>query len=507
MSTSIPTNVASVSKVLTTVAVLQSLAKHNISLDSFIAPYLWPSWKLGPNIDTLTFRDLLSQRSGFRNNAGDGCPPGINCNQPAITGGVFTDCGGNKTDYPRLQTLLAAGVNVSDKNKAVYDNCNFAIFRELLPFMEGNTYQPSDGDPAKWSASFYVGYMNQHVFAPVGIGARTCAPAANDMLSYPFPTGSNPGHDWDDWTPSCGGGGWYLSGNDLLKVTNDLASKTGVLLSTQEKAEMAPLTTGSLPSLGWDNTVGRSCGGPTEFCKNGDLPDVPIAIWTYLGIFQCDVPVVAVVNSFLPAPYQPYDTMGNPVKNPQGDIIGLVQAAYAATPKTGTAVCCDGSKPCGNLCCGAGMGCNSANKCVPCGGFNEPCCPGSFTPCGTGLTCNASQVCTCNTTGQSCSASSSCCSNDCVSGQCYCSTVGERCYGNGDCCSKKCTGGSCACLPLGVPCTGVAVCCGIGNTCSGGVCTIAKAPPTCNGKRQPTTKCSATWRCCGTDGWECGVCQ
>lgn len=31
-------------------------------------------------------------------------------------------------------------------------------------------------------------------------------------------------------------------------------------------------------------------------------------------------------------------------------------------------------------------------------------------------------------------------------------------------------------------------------------------PATCNGAPKPITKCSATWRCCGVDGWNCGVC-
>jgi len=51
-------------------------------------------------------------------------------------------------------------------------------------------------------------------------------------------------------------------------------------------------------------------------------------VWTYAGIFKCNVPVVVVVNSPLPEPFKS-----------NGDIIGLVANAYqnASVPGTGPA--------------------------------------------------------------------------------------------------------------------------------------------------------------------------
>jgi CubicO group peptidase (beta-lactamase class C family) len=57
------TNIASVSKMLTTFAVLQSLSNHNISLDASIFPYLYSDWQGVAN--SLTFRQLLEHRSGY----------------------------------------------------------------------------------------------------------------------------------------------------------------------------------------------------------------------------------------------------------------------------------------------------------------------------------------------------------------------------------------------------------------------------------------------------------
>jgi len=75
----------------------------------------------------------------------------------------------------------------------------------------------------------------------------------------------------------------------------------------------------NLQHLGWDNAVRTDCPNPYP-CKNGSLFTTTsagqvIRIWAYLGIFKCNVPVVAIVNSPLPA--------GN-------DIIPLIATAYRA---------------------------------------------------------------------------------------------------------------------------------------------------------------------------------
>jgi hypothetical protein len=54
-----------------------------------------------------------------------------------------------------------------------------------------------------------------------------------------------------------------------------------------------------------------------------------IALWTYAGVFKCKVPVVVVVNSPLPSPYQGGE-----------DIIGLVKDAYANSSVPGTPTPC-----------------------------------------------------------------------------------------------------------------------------------------------------------------------
>lgn len=266
MDNNIPTNVASLSKVLTTIAVLKSLAIRNLTLDSKIAPYLPPDWSQGLNISTISFRELLTHRAGFRATV--------------------------PSDHAGVKQQIADGVTPADKSVAQYNNLNFAIFRELLPYMEGFA-DPGPATRASATAAFYINYMRQHVFQPLGITGADCRPPAssNPMLSYPPPpVGAAHGTDWGDWTSYCGGGGWVLSAGNLWRVLVDLAGGN-VLLTDAQKSEM------NANCLGWDCSVQPQ----KDFVgKNGILPSGTTWLWTFFGIFKGRVPVVLVVNSNIP---------------------------------------------------------------------------------------------------------------------------------------------------------------------------------------------------------------
>lgn len=268
--TDIRINIASLSKTLTTIGVLQSLAEHGKQLDSKIAPYLPPDWVHGPNIDAITFRELLTHSAGFRN-----------------------DGDGSHTTYDVLQQQISDGVQAADMSAPSYNNLNFAIFRVLLPYMEGFS-DPGPATRAMATSSFYISYMQQHVFQPVGVTDADCKPgnAAKPALSYPPPPiGATHGIDWGDWTLACGGGGWVLSVHDLYLIMLDLLGGNTLLTDTQKMQ----MNTGC---LGWDCSVMTQ----TDYVgKNGILQTSNLGLWTFLGIFKGTVPVVVLVNSNTPA--------------------------------------------------------------------------------------------------------------------------------------------------------------------------------------------------------------
>ena len=296
------TNIASITKMLTTFAVLKSLSNHNISLDASIFPYLYSDWQsvAGPNIQQITFRHLLTHRSGF---PADSTPGG---------------CNGSNTVYATLKSHIQSNVAPLPAGaQGVYSNCNFAIFRELLPQMEGDSVINATPDNilganprASLSADFYINYVNQNVLGPGGVPAlRNCSPTTNpqvQILSYPPPPQSSPNTNWGDWRLSCGGGGWNMAASDLTFVFNSLAG--GSLLTPAQVNELYSGSTGAnYPGLGWDNTVGFCPGanqkGQTYYwCKNGLLSTgtAGAGIETFAGVFKCNkVPVVVIVNSFL----------------------------------------------------------------------------------------------------------------------------------------------------------------------------------------------------------------
>ena len=168
MGPNVMVNVASVGKMFTTIAVLKSLARHHLSIDSRIWPFLPPDWVKGPGIDTITFRELLTHRAGFRLDSGR----------------VFaTD------DAAREQ--VRQGIQQIDKQVADYNNINFTIFRDMLPFMEGVR---DPGPRAPRPRPLFISYVQRQVFDPVGVKDATCAPVRDAMLMYPPPgAGTAPG--------------------------------------------------------------------------------------------------------------------------------------------------------------------------------------------------------------------------------------------------------------------------------------------------------------------------
>ncbi len=102
--------IASVSKTITAAAMLHAMTEKKVSVDTKISPYLPDDWAQGPNINTITFRELFTHKSGFR--CGD-------------------KYGGWALLFDGLRKCILDGVNLSDKVQ-LYRNENYALMRILL---------------------------------------------------------------------------------------------------------------------------------------------------------------------------------------------------------------------------------------------------------------------------------------------------------------------------------------------------------------------------------------
>ena len=101
--------IGSITKSLTAMSLLKRLSSKGLNVDNKIEPFLPKNWAKGPNISTITFRELLTHTSGFRL---------------------------NNDDYAGLQSMIAAGIMPANKVN-IYRNSNFSLMRILIPSVNG----------------------------------------------------------------------------------------------------------------------------------------------------------------------------------------------------------------------------------------------------------------------------------------------------------------------------------------------------------------------------------
>ena len=241
-STKIP--VASVSKLVTALAAIRVLAKHNISLNAGIGGHLPSDWHLDTHVASITFRQLLSHRSGIKDY-------GNNSQDYATLKKFFTqsvDPTKHTTCQPSSVVDPANPINPNDKSPC-YSNYNFSIFRVLLPMIDGFVDDPAHR-AAKLAAA-YIKIVEANVFEPVGAQGVDAKPPATGQqaigyaFSYKFP-GTASGHDWGDDSLGVGAAGWYLAIDDIAKVLYSLNKNDGRILTSAQVHDM------ETTPLGWD---------------------------------------------------------------------------------------------------------------------------------------------------------------------------------------------------------------------------------------------------------------
>ena len=275
--------IASVSKTMTATAAMKLLARRNLSVDTPVWPYLPPSWALGPNVKTITFRELLSHRAGIR-------------------------CAVRKK-YPGVRACFEAGVDAADKAEQKYNNMNYAVFRLILPRLAGMPdalmrdldarERHGDLNPiATVFAARYQEILNKEVFAPAGLPTmHTRYTDAKPALSYNSANPSDPrdfsmvgpGEDWGDSTMVSGSAGWFFSARQLAVFMHALTRTSKILpgeIVAQMKAENLGLWAREHGGVAWHGHGGFHPGERNR----GELH-------TFVGAFGNGLTVALVVNS------------------------------------------------------------------------------------------------------------------------------------------------------------------------------------------------------------------
>ena len=264
MGPDVMVNVLSVGKMFTTIAVLKSLARHHLSTGSRIWPFLPPDWVKGPGVGTITFGDLLTHRAGFR-----------------LDGSLVFE-----TDNAAREQIRQ-GVQLADEQVADYNNINFTIFRDMLPFMQG----ASEPKPAARGAAanrFFISYVQHQVFDPVGVKNATCAPVRDAVLIYPPPGARTAlGRQAPVGPSGCSGGGWFMTPASMRAVLDGLISDG--LLSRGQRQQM------DHGCLGWDCSLAGQAGYRGK--GGGPYCDGSACLQIFFGILAGTIPVVIATNS------------------------------------------------------------------------------------------------------------------------------------------------------------------------------------------------------------------
>jgi len=191
-------HVASISKLITGMAMVRLLNEKGVSYDAKIINYLPGYWPKGSNISKITFRHLLTHTSGF-------------------------STGGSSSDYQFMKSRVASGVPASAIGTRDYENMNFGLCRILIAVINGNINKnavfPAFINDQLWDAitiNAYVQYVNQKVFAPAGVSGPSLDKPDAPARAYMFPAGN--GWNSGNLASMAGGAAWHMSINEILAV-------------------------------------------------------------------------------------------------------------------------------------------------------------------------------------------------------------------------------------------------------------------------------------------------
>jgi hypothetical protein len=245
--------IASVSKFLTAIAAVQLLEGTSsntldVHLDIPISEGALPDgWNIRPDALKITYRDLLTHRSGIAP-AGSTGEPG--------------------QDYFSLKTYMTQDTvklqSPVPPKRTAYSNVGFALFR-LMPKIAGLVHDDltwPEQDRAYAFAAAYEQIILENVFGPVKVvGPGTKTPSTGGhAFSYYYP-GDTSGYDWSHWQypgqvwPGqgqplwAGAGCWWLSIDQLMPVLDSINRGDGKILSSSQWLHMQGLYAPESPPI------------------------------------------------------------------------------------------------------------------------------------------------------------------------------------------------------------------------------------------------------------------
>jgi len=332
-------HVASVSKTVTAVAVLQLLEANNLSVYDSVGPWLPDEWVRGFgfwNKGGVRFIDLLTHTSGIQQTIGKNLTTIPNYGDVSIN------------SYDGLQALVANGIAADWKETECavkqddgtyapgdaansgsgfgvycYKNANYGLFRILIPKLWQAVNPAVDhleltDDLTAW---LYMAYVAQNIWAPLEFNA-SCYHLDEATRTHYFdaryPTAA-PKTNWGEASMAygCGPVGWHLSSVELAKFTTYLSHPEWVpadqrILSVANRDLMDQLNLGWSAGANSGDEAGifwhggdymSGTGAMTMMATQSGIQWVPVTAsresHACIMKFEDDVEVAAVINSNL----------------------------------------------------------------------------------------------------------------------------------------------------------------------------------------------------------------
>lgn len=273
-------HVASVSKLMTAIALIHVLDANGVDTDEFIVDYLPNYWDPGANVGLITFEHLLNHASGL------------------ITGG-------SNADWPTMKTVVEAPVNaalVGNYGNTNYENMNFGLMRILISTIGGfiNTNADFGSEAANdqmWdstTSASYAQYMQQNVFNPHG-AFPTLTKNAASTRAYTF-NGNGLGWNSGSFTNRPGGMGWHMTITEILDVMRAL--REGNILSAASTSQLLSQSWGlSSPALGESTAAGFTYYKGGLWTDNINIPAIARTEQCFVFLMPDDMELAIFVNS------------------------------------------------------------------------------------------------------------------------------------------------------------------------------------------------------------------
>lgn len=274
-------HVASVSKPLSAIAIQRLLAARGLTPDADIGPWLPSDWVLGPGVAGISFRQLMTHRSGF-GQAHD------------------LDLTAQGSSYANLQQMVADGlILLGDRfvKGFDYDNANFGLLRVLTArLLDLDLGLPvfDNADKPALAAALFLSWV-QPLYTGIGV-PYTCEPAASaPTRDYPFPDSGLPGWPSPPYSLSCGGLGSFMSATELVRVLTYLRY-TSDLLAPADFQRMRSQSLGLMDPADWSWPAGVF---GTTLMHGGDWSHSAGSLDTCIAAFPITVEAAIVINSGL----------------------------------------------------------------------------------------------------------------------------------------------------------------------------------------------------------------